>query len=144
MSHPWLPTDCKTHHIITHCQSSIEIASFSSLFANKASRAFTSPIAAKMFKFGKRNQTHNDTGGTTAHHNNKGGLAKLAGGLPILLLALAAFVVALAGVSTVRHEGVPFSQLPPTNHTFSAANLSHNPVPMPFRLNLCTRKLPCF
>jgi len=57
-----------------------------------------------MFKFGKRNQTHNDTGGTTAHHNNKGGLAKLAGGLPILLLALAAFVVALAGVSTVRHE----------------------------------------
>jgi uncharacterized membrane protein len=51
----------------------------------------------------KKNRTPtNDT--TTASTGRKQSLAKLAGGLPILLLALAAFVVALAGVSLVRHE----------------------------------------
>lgn len=54
----------------------------------------------------RKNKTHNNaaTSGTGATTGRKQGLAKLAGGLPVLLLALAAFAVALAGVSVVRHE----------------------------------------
>lgn len=56
-----------------------------------------------MFKFGK-NKTHNGAPTTQTGSNNKSGIAKLAGGLPVLLLALAAWAVALAGVAVVRNE----------------------------------------
>jgi len=55
-----------------------------------------------MFKKNKTNPGH--TTASTSTHSKGRGIAKLAGGLPILLLALAAFAVALAGVSVIRHE----------------------------------------
>lgn len=43
-------------------------------------------------------------GGHKGEGQAKRGIAQLAGGLPVLLLALAAWVVALAGVAVMRHE----------------------------------------
>ena len=63
-----------------------------------------------MFKKTNKSNTGTTTGAST--HSKGRGLAKLAGGLPILLLALSAFAVALAGVSVIRHEGVHPSPLP--------------------------------
>lgn len=61
----------------------------------------------------KKNKTHNDGVATTTSRGKGGAIAKLAGGLPILLLAFAAFAVAVAGVSVVRNQAGENGNLAP-------------------------------
>jgi hypothetical protein len=50
-----------------------------------------------------KRKNKNVAGDTTSRPASKGGMAKLASGIPLLLLALAAWAVTLAGVAVIRH-----------------------------------------